>query len=92
MGKKEHEEQLLEMAKFYFLNSKFDEAIVEFNKILEINPLNAEVYCNLGLIYENRKKQNKAKKMYEKTLEIDKNNKVAREHLNKLIGLDDEQD
>ncbi|MDD2523648.1 MAG: tetratricopeptide repeat protein [Endomicrobiia bacterium] len=86
------QEELLEMAKFYFLNSKFDEAIIEFKKVLKINPLNADVYCNLGLIYENRKQQSEAKKMYEKCLGIDKNNKVARDHINKLIGFNDEQD
>ncbi len=90
MNKKEKEEQLLELAKFYFLNSKFDEAVTEFKKILEINPLNAEVYCNLGLIYENRQMHDDAKKMYEKAIQIDKNNKVATEHLNKLTGITNE--
>ena len=33
-----------------------------------------------------------AKNMYEKTLIVDKENKVAREHLNKLIGINNEQD
>ncbi|MDD3065209.1 MAG: tetratricopeptide repeat protein [Endomicrobiaceae bacterium] len=92
-NKKTQEELVQETATFYFLNSKFDEAIDEFKKVLKLNPANIEAYCSLGLIYENKKQPEEAKKMYEKTLLLDKNNKVAKEHLNKLIGIkDDEQD
>ncbi len=90
MDKKQKEEQLMELAKFYFLNSKLDEAFAEFKKILEINPMNAEVYCNLGLIYENRQMPDDAKKMYEKAIQIDKNNKIAADHLNRLTGITNE--
>ena len=86
------ESKIQEQAMFYFLNSKFDEAIEEFKKVLEINPANPDALCSLGLIYENRKMIEEAKKMYEKTLIVDKENKVATEHLNKLIGINNEQD
>ncbi|MDD5021722.1 MAG: tetratricopeptide repeat protein [Endomicrobiaceae bacterium] len=92
-NKKSQEELILETATLYFLNSKFDESIEEFKKVLKLNPANVEAYCGLGLIYENKKQAEQAKKMYEKTLLLDKTNKVAKEHLNKLIGIkDDDQD
>lgn len=92
-NKKAQEEFILETATLYFLNSKFDEAIEEFKKVLKLNPASVEAYCGLGLIYENKKQAEEAKKMYEKTLLLDKTNKVAKEHLNKLIGIkDDDQD
>lgn len=92
-NKKSQEELILETATLYFLNSKFDESIEEFKKVLKLNPANIEAYCGLGLIYENKKQAEEAKKMYEKTLLLDKTNKVAKEHLNKLIGIkEDDQD
>ena len=84
------EQQLLEVAKFYFLNSKFDEAIEAFNEVLKINPKSSESYCGLGLIYENKKDYAKAKEMYTKTLELDKENKVAKEHISKITGMENE--
>lgn len=84
------EEKILELAKFYFLNSKFDDAQKEFNKVLELNPLNSQAYCSLGLIFEHKKNYEEAKLMYKKTLDIDETNKVAKEHLDKIIGLNNE--
>lgn len=84
------EQQLLEVAKFYFLNSKFDEAIEAFNEVLKVNPKSSEAYCTLGLIYENKKDYTNAKEMYAKTLELDKKNKVATEHISKITGMENE--
>jgi Flp pilus assembly protein TadD len=84
------ETEIMEMAKFYFLNSKYDEAIAELEKVLAINPGNAEAYYNLGLIYENRNQMEQARDMYEKALTIEPSYKLAREHLNKLIGIANE--
>ena len=83
----EDEKEILELAKFYFLNRKFEKAVECFKKVLKLNPGNADAYYNLGLIYENQNDPDAAKKMYEKALDIDEDNKLAREHLNKLIGI-----
>lgn len=91
--KEEHEkteQEFLESGKFYFINSKFDEAAKEFEKVLIKNINNSEAYCNLGLIYENKKDFVKAKQMYNKTLELDKENKVAKEHISKITGMENE--
>ncbi len=84
------EEKMLEVAKFYFVNCKFEEARQEFEKVLIKNPSNSEAYCSLGLIYENKKDYKKAKEMYSKTLELDKENKVAVEHISKITGMENE--
>ncbi len=83
----ETEISLLELAKFYFLNSKYDEAVAELNKVIDINPGNAEAFYNLGLIYENKNQPEVAQEMYEKALALDPDYKLARDHLNKLIGI-----
>ena len=80
-------DNILETAKFYFLNSKYEEAIAEFGKALQINPGSSEAYYHLGLIYEHRNNLELARDMYEKALAIDQDYKMAREHLNKLIGI-----
>lgn len=81
----------MELGKFYFLNNKYDEAISEFEKVLEINAGNAEAYYNMGLIFESCNETDKAKEMYQKALDLKGDYKTARERLNKLIGLDDEE-
>lgn len=82
------ENQLMDIGKFYFLNNKFEEAVEEFKKVLEINPSNAEAYYNIGLINESSNKLEEAKEMYARALQIREDYKIAREKLNKLIGID----
>lgn len=90
MAEENTEQKLLELGNFYFLNSKFEEAETEFNKVLQLNPKNWQAYCSLGLIYEERKDFVKAKQMYNKTLELNKENKVAKEHISKITGMSNE--
>ena len=91
MTEEKEQDKLLELANFYFLNSKFEEAEIEFCKVLEKYPKCWQAYCGLGLIYEERQDFIKAKQMYDKTLELDKENKVAKEHISKITGIDNEQ-
>ena len=86
----ENETALMEMGKFYFMNNKYDQAVAEFKKVLELNPNNAEAYYNIGLINETSNNTDEAKKMYSKVLSINPDYKTAREKLNRLIGLEDE--
>ena len=91
MAEEKTQEQLLELVNFYFLNSKFDEAETEFYNVLGKNPKCWQAYCGLGLIYEEKKDFVKAKQMYDKTLELNKENKVAKEHISKITGMGNEQ-
>jgi tetratricopeptide (TPR) repeat protein len=57
---------------------------------LDINKDNPEAYYNLGLISESSNRPQDAKEMYLKALSIKPDFKIAREKLNKLMGLNDE--
>lgn len=48
-----------------------DEAISCLNKAIEINPNYSEAYDKLGLIYEEKKMDEKAIEYYKKAIEID---------------------
>jgi tetratricopeptide (TPR) repeat protein len=82
------EKKHIELGKSYFLNNKYDEAVYEFEKVLEINPKNAEVYYSIGLIKEASNLVEEAKKMYLKALHINPNYKIVRDKFNKLIGIE----
>jgi Flp pilus assembly protein TadD len=77
----------IELGKFYFLNNKYDEAVSEFKKVLEINPGNAEAYYNIGLIKESSNQTDEAREMYSKALAVKPDYKIVRVRLNKLIGI-----
>jgi tetratricopeptide (TPR) repeat protein len=65
-----NEGEYIELGKFYFLNNKYDEAVSEFKKVLEINPGNAEAYYNIGLIKESSNQMGEAREMYSKALAV----------------------
>jgi Tfp pilus assembly protein PilF len=77
----------LEVGMFYFLNNKFDQAIVEFEKTIAMNPKNAEAYYNLGLIYQTKNNKEMAIEMFKKALTFKPDHKLSRDHLSKLKGL-----
>jgi tetratricopeptide (TPR) repeat protein len=77
----------IEMGKFYFLNGNIDQSVAEFKKVLELNPANAEAYYNLGLISESGNKTDEAKEFYTRAVSIKPDYKIAKEKLEKLIGL-----
>ena len=85
--RKQEEETMLEMSKFYFLNGKYDAAISELEKVVKLNPRNSEAYYNLGLVYEAKGMNEQAQEMYKRCLKIDPKCKLALEHLNKLVGI-----
>jgi|YNPMSStandDraft_1061717.scaffolds.fasta_scaffold02267_11 tetratricopeptide (TPR) repeat protein len=83
-------EDLFETGKFYFLNNRYDEALKIFEQLLKLQPTNPEVYYHIGLIKEAKNEFDEAKKMFLKTLKLQSEHKLAKKHLNKLLGIDDE--
>jgi len=83
-------ENLFETGKFYFLSNKYDEALKIFEQLLKINSNNPEVYYHIGLVKEAKNEFSEAKKMYLKTLKLQPEHKLAKKHLNKLLGINDE--
>jgi len=90
MKNKKRVEELIEKGKFYFLNKQYNEAILEFQKALELDPRNARVLYNLGVIYESKEDIEIAKTLYNKALEIDPKLSEAQKHLDKLAGTSEE--
>jgi tetratricopeptide (TPR) repeat protein len=84
--KDNNDKDLIEMGKFYFINKKFENAKEMFFKVLNKDPFNYEVIYNIGLCFEAINDTENAIFYYKKTLEINKDYKLAVEHLEKLTG------
>ena len=78
---------LIEMGEFYFLNQKLHEAERVLKRALRLAPRNIKACYTLGVVYEAMNEADKAKALYEKVLHLDPDNKAAREHLDRLIGV-----
>ena len=78
-------EEYIESGKFYFINEKYDFAIREFKEALKIDRENTDVLYSMGVAYESANKLDEARDTYLKTLEIDPDHKLAKEHLDKMI-------
>ncbi len=86
MKNKKRVEELIEQGKFYFLNKQYDEALSEFQKALRLDPGNARILYNLGIIYESKEDTEIAKTFYTKALAIEPKLEEAQKHLSKLVG------
>ena len=91
MKDKKKVEELIEQGKFYFLNKQYDEAILEFQKALKLDPRNARILYNLGVIYESKEDIEIAKTLYLKAFELDPKLNEAQKHLDKLVGTSEEE-
>lgn len=54
----------------------WNEAIMRWERIIEIDPKNSKAYNNLGVAYEAKGEFDKARLAYQKALELEPNNKV----------------
>ena len=84
--KQEEIEHLLEEAKFYILNNRFEEAEKYLLKLLEEHPQNVEALFYMGLLNELLNRLTRARKYYEKVLELLPEHEGAEEHLSRLQG------
>ncbi len=79
-------EDLIEVAKFNFLSSRYDEAIKIWKKALKLSPADPQIWYNMGIAYESLNDLNNAKNCFQKVLELQPDNKQAKEHLEEIIG------
>jgi len=68
----------------YFKMREFEKAGDAFMKSLEIDPDIAEPYLNLGSVAAEKGLYEKAYFLYKQALSLDRNNRVARDNLNRL--------
>ena len=86
MSKKKNPEELAELAKFYFLNKKFEKSVEKYKEAIKLNPDDPHLHYNLGIVYESMNILDLAKKSFRKALNLDENFTSAKEHLEKLVG------
>ncbi len=79
--------QLLEEAKFYFLNRNLDEAERILNQVVEKDPTSAEGFYLLGLIAEIRNRRDEARAYFEKALSLQPDYREAQEHLDRVTEI-----
>jgi tetratricopeptide (TPR) repeat protein len=79
-------QELVELAKFYFLNKNFEESVEKYEEALKLEPKDARIYYNLGIVYETMNVIDKAKQNFRLALELDETLAAAKEHLDKLVG------
>lgn len=84
-NKKTEAEKLVELGKFYFLNQKYDQAVLEYRRAVELDPKNCDAYYNLGIALETMNDLEGAREAFEKLLEIDPEYKGALEHYDRLV-------
>jgi len=85
-NRKQKVEKLIELGKFYFLNEKYDEAIEKLKEASKIDEKNAEIYYNLGVVYESKNLPDDASQMYTRALELNPSHELASKHLEKIVG------
>lgn len=83
------EEDKIELAKFYFINKKFELACEMFLDIFEKDQTNYDVVYNIGLCFEALNETEKAVSYYKRVLSIKNDHKLATEHISKLVRIDD---
>jgi superkiller protein 3 len=78
--------KLVELGKFYYLNQKYDQAVAEYRKAVELDPKNADARFNLGIALETINDLEGARDAFEKLLELEPDYKGAQEHYDRLVG------
>lgn len=84
-------EKRLETANRYLLELDYEQAIAEFEKIIESDPKCAEAYIGLAKAYEGLGDTEKAKEVLKEGYEKTKSEKIKSESDNRLLGNNDEE-
>lgn len=70
---------------YYVETDNTDQLLNSIKSAIEVNPNNAELYLNLGIVYEKTKNLADAEKSYKKAIELDETNAGALYNLGVLI-------
>lgn len=84
MINKNNEIDLLEEAKFFFLNRQYDKAEKLLKEFLKENPGDPDALYHLALLYEVTNQLEEAINYFKKVLEKKPNHEEAQKHLDKL--------
>ncbi|MCX7956497.1 MAG: tetratricopeptide repeat protein [Endomicrobia bacterium] len=84
-------DEMFETGKFYLINNRYDEALKIFEELLKEDQNNPDVLYHIGLIKEAKNELKEAKEMFLRTIQKQPKHKLAKKHLDKLLGIEDEQ-
>jgi Flp pilus assembly protein TadD len=76
---------LVELAGFYILSQRYDEAIKALRRAEKIHKTDPRLYYNLGIAYEALNETSEAREAFRLVLKLAPDHKSAQEHLDKLI-------
>ncbi|RKX70749.1 hypothetical protein DRP43_03075 [candidate division TA06 bacterium] len=76
--------EYIEAGKFYFLNQKYNEALLYFMKAIEIEPDNIEALYSVGILYESINEFDKAMDYFKKVVGLSPDHNDALVHINKI--------
>ncbi len=76
---------LLELAEFYIISQKYEEAIKVLKRAKKINDRDPRLYYNFGITYEALNERENAINSFRQALSLDSSFKMAQEHLDRLI-------
>lgn len=65
------------LGQLYYSQHDYEKAVVQFKKVLELNPQNVELLSFLGALYVDMNREDDAIVMFKKVLELDSNNDAA---------------
>lgn len=71
----------LGLADIYYRNGWHQDAMTEYQKVVELNPLSSDAYFKMGNIHMKYHEKNKAIECWEKSLAIDPNNELLRRNI-----------
>ncbi|MBE7411181.1 MAG: tetratricopeptide repeat protein [Leptospiraceae bacterium] len=75
---------LLKIANCFLRIERFEDAILNFKKCLDLDPKNFQAMNNLGYVYFKTKKYREAETLWEKIIEINPNSEVAKLNSSRL--------
>jgi len=75
----------IQLGNLHFDSNNYDEAIIAYNKSLELNPDNADVLTDLGVMYRRSGRPNEAVKSFNRAIKVNSRHEISR--LNKGVVL-----
>jgi len=78
--------QLSNQSLEHIINQDYAKAESDLNEALEVNPNNPYAVLNMGVVYQNTNRSDKAKAMYEKVIKLNPEETASKSNLDKFRG------
>ena len=78
--------QLSNQSLEYIINRDYTKAEIDLNEALAINPDNPYAVLNIGVVYQNTNRTEKAKEMYEKVIKLNPQESASKSNAGDEVG------